>query len=730
MRIKRIEIASFGKFKDFVMDFSDGFNLIYGSNEDGKSTIMAFIALMLYGGAGKASRTDFSKNIRKKYAPWSGERMSGDMEIEHCGRIYRVHKDFRATAKSDSVTVTDMETGERLALPPDTEVGTHFLGIGYEGFEKSIFGGAAEGFAGQESGDLSARLSNIAETGDEQISGKTVSERLEKARTELISKRGNQGLLVETENKIREIGGLLEVQRAQSARRAELGREYKETEAELETLNKKAEEIRKSAETAAKRQKARQYRELSGMLADLENREKGLRERLRGENPKEFLQTVERLRRNLEIAKENLKNFPEAESYPAVSQEDMRKYLALREEQPKAESEKAAATSVKTQGGIIGIIIGIIIFAAGIVGGIFSPYLFIAAAAGAVVAAICVIRERKTKAEFSAAKERADKISAEISSLLEAAGCETYEEFESAYRMTLAAAEKGKLREEAASRLKSAEETFAGFLEKYGISDISAGVKFSEEIQKETENLAAAENSAAAYGKTVSAEQMSAEELINLAQDTEKDLPEEETAENGEETAAMIRAKNARLLDIKGQMGALPADIGENERKLAELCRRRDEMRAYYDALSLAAEVMEEAADEISRSFGPQISRRAAEITEKLTGGRYTGVTVSKTYEIEVKTGGAEPYRNWQYLSRGACAQAYLALRIAVCELLEDGGEKMPLMLDDVLADYDGQRGAAAAEFIEDYAIGGRQVLFFTCHGWKGKTNESLKLSE
>ena len=85
MKIKRIEISAFGKFKDFSMDLSDGFNLNYGKNEDGKSTIMAFIALMLYGNAGTSARTDISKNIRKKYMPWSGENMAGDMEIETDG---------------------------------------------------------------------------------------------------------------------------------------------------------------------------------------------------------------------------------------------------------------------------------------------------------------------------------------------------------------------------------------------------------------------------------------------------------------------------------------------------------------------------------------------------------------------------------------------------------------------------------------------------------------------
>ena len=49
MRIKKIHIINFAGLKNKIITFKDGFNLIYGENESGKSSIENFIKIWLYG---------------------------------------------------------------------------------------------------------------------------------------------------------------------------------------------------------------------------------------------------------------------------------------------------------------------------------------------------------------------------------------------------------------------------------------------------------------------------------------------------------------------------------------------------------------------------------------------------------------------------------------------------------------------------------------------------------
>ena len=63
MKIKSLYISAFGGIKDMRLDFSDGFNTVYGQNENGKSTVIAFIKMMFYGSDKGSSQ--ISKNVRK-----------------------------------------------------------------------------------------------------------------------------------------------------------------------------------------------------------------------------------------------------------------------------------------------------------------------------------------------------------------------------------------------------------------------------------------------------------------------------------------------------------------------------------------------------------------------------------------------------------------------------------------------------------------------------------------
>ena len=94
MEIKSLWIGSFGKLKNVSLRFGPGCNLLYGENEQGKTTLLSFIKAMLYGFSGSSS--DPAKNERRRYKPWSGEKMQGTLTLEAGGHTYRIERSFGA----------------------------------------------------------------------------------------------------------------------------------------------------------------------------------------------------------------------------------------------------------------------------------------------------------------------------------------------------------------------------------------------------------------------------------------------------------------------------------------------------------------------------------------------------------------------------------------------------------------------------------------------------------
>ncbi|HIV16582.1 MAG TPA: AAA family ATPase [Candidatus Alectryocaccobium stercorigallinarum] len=140
MILNRIKINRFGKLHDEKVEFTDGFNIVYGPNESGKSTLYGFIAAMLFGmnrSRGKASKTDDFTRFEPKEAPFE---YSGRIEFESGGKEYILSRDFAAGKKRDMlVSADDMKT----LSAEDTDVGRLLGGISQNTYKNTW--GAAQG---------------------------------------------------------------------------------------------------------------------------------------------------------------------------------------------------------------------------------------------------------------------------------------------------------------------------------------------------------------------------------------------------------------------------------------------------------------------------------------------------------------------------------------------------------------------------------------------------------
>jgi hypothetical protein len=99
-----------------------------------------------------------------------------------------------------------------------------------------------------------------------------------------------------------------------------------------------------------------------------------------------------------------------------------------------------------------------------------------------------------------------------------------------------------------------------------------------------------------------------------------------------------------------------------------------------------------------------------------MTGGRYARVWTplgEDTLRVDDSSSQSLPI---QVLSRGTREQLFLSLRMALVGLYSRRGASMPLVLDDVLVNFDINRARAAAAVLRDFAAAGHQLLVFTCH--------------
>ena len=143
----------------------------------------------------------------------------------------------------------------------------------------------------------------------------------------------------------------------------------------------------------------------------------------------------------------------------------------------------------------------------------------------------------------------------------------------------------------------------------------------------------------------------------------------------------------------------------------------------------MALEALESASRQMQERFSPALNRRTGELVHRLTGGRYEQVTLSRELEASaLPTGGIVPRRALA-LSGGTADQIYFALRLAVCQLCLPEDDPAPLVLDDALLAFDGQRLEQALDLLLELA-GERQILLLTCQDREGRILQNKEITK
>ena len=143
-------------------------------------------------------------------------------------------------------------------------------------------------------------------------------------------------------------------------------------------------------------------------------------------------------------------------------------------------------------------------------------------------------------------------------------------------------------------------------------------------------------------------------------------------------------------------------NLGEQLAELDEVNERSREYEMKRQAVQMAADHLEQLSEEMRGYLKRDLNEKASSFICEITGGKYKKlVTDEKLHEKRVEI---------EQVSRGTVEQVYLALRMAVGELLCE--EEMPVILDDAFAYYDEERMFQTLRWLKEHK---KHVIIFTC---------------
>lgn len=712
--------ASFGRLQNETLELQPGLNILQAPNETGKSTWCAFLISMFYGINSRERDRAEALADKNRYAPWSGVPMAGCIDGAWNGRDITL---LRATRRQGAPMgeFKALYTGTGDAVPGLTgqNCGETLLGVTREVYERSAFI-RQSGLSVTQDAELERRIAALLSSGEEDVSFSEASAVLKK---QLNRRRRNKtGQIPDLEAQLTELKEQLEAGRA-------LARQIEQLRAQAEGLDARKAALTEELnawdrwEAAQRSQSLDQLRQQADTLEARaeELRQQLARERVPGND------VIARLRGaivNLETVRKSLDK--------AREERDSAMKAVLRAEDAVAENLFAGQTIEQvsremtnppegrpsyTGAAVLGVLGCAAAGAAGWFGRQLGLLPALGLAAAIAVLTICgvwgLVRSARRKARLTALIKRygtADR--AEIDHMADTyyALCRTRDEAQETLRSKSATADA------LYTSLSSNEQGILLEVRRFAPTafDIPTADALLRRCAQRRRELSEAETAAreAALRRDV---------LTQQEGTADPSAPSSRPARDREAIRQELAQVQSALADARSSADQLSGRLQASgdpvvlESQIRTLTARRDTLEEEYGALEEALGALETASTQLQGRFSPALGRRAAQIFQVLTKGRYTGVVLDRDFHLSAQPDGDQLYRHAGYLSAGTADQLYLAVRLAICDLVLPQEEAAPLVLDDALAAFDDDRCAAALSYLKEEAKK-RQILLFTCH--------------
>ena len=711
MQIKRLA-ATFGRLENESLDLEPGLNVIEAPNEAGKSTWTALLRVMLYG----LNTRDRSPGAdKRRYQPWSGSAMNGAMDLSlPQGEVTITRRTARANSPMGAFSAVYTGTASPVDFLTAAGCGETLLGVPQDVYERSAYI-RQSGLAVDQSAALERRIASLITTGEEDTSFTDAAGRLKK---QLNARRHNktgripqlEQAMAELRTAAEELDGLVQSVNRDLAEQDELQAQMEEIRglmarhdgADLTDEYRTVESLRLDVASAHDRVKT------------LESGSRGLPDRLELETLQGRINALVSVDRAVAESKSRLE----------LAVRAFRTAEAAMEAHPMAGKDPSQAASIplnappRPKASPLFLVLAL---AAGLLtGGALAWFTRIwpaavggglALFAAALLLLFIPLRRRQTEWDqdyAELARQRREAVDAYT---------ELYDKAVQARTVC----------QGAQAAYEAVEATAKANLDQI-LSQVRA---FRPMVRDLADARAAMDEAFVRCGELEQARRR--EDEARLRWQTRRDEappppaePVERPQESREEllrrqadTVDRLSALRRRIHTTQGRIQALgdPEDLRSQLRRMEE---QYASLQREYDAIALAMEVLFVASSSLQTRFSPDLGSRAAAIFTKLTKGKYNKVLLDQDLRPSAQETGQFVAHDVPFLSQGAADQLYLAVRLAICDMVLPADRACPVLLDDALVNFDDQRMAAALDYLLELSER-RQVLLFTCQRREGE---------
>jgi len=183
-----------------------------------------------------------------------------------------------------------------------------------------------------------------------------------------------------------------------------------------------------------------------------------------------------------------------------------------------------------------------------------------------------------------------------------------------------------------------------------------------------------------------------------------------ETQQRRDEAVGEQRVADAERRRI-AESDAVPALKAELEGLHSELASALREWRIATVAKELVARTLQE----FTRTRQPAVLEEASSALARITAGAYQRILQEQDRESLIVLDRNAQHKRPEELSRGTAEQLYLCLRLGLASEFARRSVSLPLIMDDVLVNFDPERAGAVAQELARFSAQ-HQVLIFTCH--------------